>query len=201
MQIRLAKATDATNCLRIYGPIVRDTAISFEEAVPTTEEFATRISTTLERFPWLVCCDPSAPPDHSVVGYAYAGTHRDRAAYRWTTESAIYVDVNHQGKGIGHRLYAALFDILRMQGFQTVVAGATVPNASSVAIHERLGFKTIGVFQNVGFKFEKWHSTQWFELDLETNHAPREPIPLCELLRDEGAVKKFDAFRSKTRHR
>ncbi|MCB9849287.1 MAG: N-acetyltransferase [Phycisphaerales bacterium] len=181
MLIRLANETDAAACQRIYAPIVRDTAISFEEAIPTDDEMARRIGTTLAFFPWLVCCDGDAKGP--VVAYAYAGPHRTRAAYRWTVESAIYIATEHRGRGIGRRLYETLFEILRRQGYRMVVAGATLPNPASVALHERLGFKTVGVFQNIGFKFNQWYDTRWFEYDLKTKHAPREPIPLPDLLK------------------
>ncbi len=189
MQIRLATESDAAACLRIYKPVVENTAISFEETAPSVEEMTLRIRKTLTMWPWLVCYDPNLQPDQSIVGYAYAGTHRTRAAYRWTVESAIYIDENHRGKGIGNRLYRGLFGILRKQWYRTVVAGATIPNPASVKLHEQLGFKTIGVFNNIGFKFNQWHSTQWFELDLETNHAPHEPRPLPELLANDGLAE------------
>ncbi len=181
MRIRLADESDAPGCLRIYERIVRETATSFEEAPPTVEEMAQRIRETLSTYPWLVCCDDNTGSKPAIVGYAYANSHRKRAAYRWAVESAMYVDANQHGKGIGRRLYLALFDILRRQGYRTVVAGTTLPNDASVAIHQRLGFEPVGVFRNIGFKFNSWHDTQWFELNLNTSHAPAEPVPLSEL--------------------
>ncbi|GJM23608.1 MAG: N-acetyltransferase [Phycisphaerae bacterium] len=189
MIIRLARESDAAACLQIYESIVRETAISFEEIAPTVDEMSERIRTTIKNHPWLVCCEPDAKPGRPVAGYAYAGAHRARAAYRWTVESAIYVDHGCRGRGAGRQLYTALFNILRLQGYRTVVAGATLPNDSSIAFHGQLGFETIGVFHNVGFKFGRWHNTQWFELDLKTNHAPSEPIPLS-MLDENGEIAR-----------
>ena len=71
--IRLATKADAEQVQAIYGPVVRDTAVSFEVEPPTVEEMGRRIATTLEHFPWLVC-----ELDGQVQGYAYAGRHRAR---------------------------------------------------------------------------------------------------------------------------
>ena len=87
MLLRLAGPADAAGMLAIYGPIVRETPISFELEPPSEVELRRRIAATLERWPWLVCESGGA-----VAGYAYGAAHRRRAAYRWSVETSVYVD-------------------------------------------------------------------------------------------------------------
>jgi L-amino acid N-acyltransferase YncA len=120
---------------------------------------------------WLV-----AERDGDVVGYAYGGQHRERAAYNWTVEVSAYVDRNAHGTGLGRRLYTELFDRLRTMGFRLLVAGITLPNDPSVGIHEALGFEPVGVYKNIGYKNGQWWDVGWWQLDLgEPDHAPQEP--------------------------
>ena len=84
--IRLAQEDDAIAIQAIYAPVVRDTAISFEQDPPTVEEMRHRVTTTLARFPWLVC-----DHDGQVAGYAYASAHRSRAAYDWSVDVSVYI--------------------------------------------------------------------------------------------------------------
>lgn len=90
---------DAEVCRDIYAPYVGNTAVSFEESIPSVEEFESRIRSTTATHPWLVM-----EVDGRVVGYAYASRHRPRAAYRWTAEVTVYIDARHQRAGIGRRL-------------------------------------------------------------------------------------------------
>src|SRR5690606_11312317 len=113
--IRLARLTDADDIRSIYAPIVRDTAISFEYEVPNVAEMEARLAMVLASKPWLVY------EDGRVLGYAYATTFRERAAYNWTVEVSIYVDSSAHGRGIGRQLYATLFDVLRACGYHLVI--------------------------------------------------------------------------------
>ena len=119
---------------------------------------------------WLV-----AERDGAVVGYAYGGTHRSRAAYRWTVEVSAYIDRAAQRAGLGRLLYADLFERLRARGFRLLVAGITLPNEPSVGLHEAMGFELVGVYKNVGFKAGRWWDVGWWQLDLgePTNLGPR----------------------------
>jgi phosphinothricin acetyltransferase len=110
---------------------------------------------------WLV-----AERDGRVVGYAYGGPHRERAAYNWTVEVSAYVDRNAHRTGLGRLLYTELFDRLRSMGFRLLVAGITLPNEASVAIHEAIGFEPVGVYKNIGFKNGQWWDVGWWQLDL-----------------------------------
>lgn len=177
-RIRLATEADAAACQAIYAPVVRATTISFEAAPPSVAEMAARVRQTLPTFPWLVCVR-----DDTVIGYAYAGTYRARAAYQWSAEVSVYIGAEARRQGVARRLYTALFDLLRLQGYCNAYAGTTIPNPPSVALHEALGFQLIGTYARVGFKHGAWHDVKWFHLDLqpERPHLPRPPLPPAAL--------------------
>ena len=179
MLIRHADADrDGAACAAIYAPSVRDSAASFEEEEPTAEESAHRIRTIERRYPWLVAED-----ERTVVGYAYASPHRERAAYRWVAEAAVYVVEGSRRRGVGRQLYTALFGLLERQGIQVVCAGVTLPNDASVRLHEACGFEPIGVYRRIGWKFGAWHDVGWWELELApaTGEPPPEPGPPARL--------------------
>lgn len=168
---------DAVRVADIYRPHVVEGLVSFEEVPPTTEQMAERMRSTLARTPWLV-----AEEDGVVVGFAYAGRHRERAGYRWSVDISVYVDGPWHRRGVGRALYTELLDMLRRQGFVNVFAGITIPNPGSVGLHEQIGMRQIGVYEKVGYKFGEWHDVAWFGMRLtEPVDPPREPIPLPEL--------------------
>lgn len=172
-RLRLATPDDAAAVRAIYAPYVRDTTVSFELQVPEVDEVAGRITRTLERFPWLVAEEPSR-----ILGYAYAGPHRDRPAYQWTAEVSVYTASDAHRRGLGRALYTALFDLLRLQGLATALAGIAQPNPASVAFHEALGFRPVGVYPRVGFKHGAWRDVGWWSLRLGDGAAPAPPRPL-----------------------
>ncbi len=183
--IRAAVEGDGPTLAAIYGPVVASTPISFEEAPPTAAEMSARIVRGIGDYPWLV-----AQSDHEVLGYAYSGAFRARPAYRWTAEVSVYVRDGCRRRGVGKALYRSLFACLRRQGFRTAVAGATLPNAASETLHERMGFTPVGVYHKVGFKLGRWHDVGWFELALqELDEPPAEPLRFADI-RDmpEGQV-------------
>lgn len=176
--IRLARESDAGQMLDIYAPLVRETAISFELEPPTEEEFRRRVAATLEYAPWLVC-----ESDSGILGYVYASRFRPRAAYQWTVEVTVYVASSSQRRGIGRALYTSLLECLRVQGFCSAVAVIALPNPASVALHEGLGFRQVGVFPAVGYKLGQWHDVGWWRTALrECPHSPAPPVPPGRLL-------------------
>lgn len=170
MRMRPATEVDAPAIRDIYAPIVRDTHTSFEVEVPTAEEMARRIGTTTMTHPWLVAEDEGV-----VVGYAYATRHMERAAYAWSVTVSVYVAPSHHGRGVGTRLYRALFEELRARGFVNAFAGIALPNEASVALHTSLGFVPVGTYRHVGFKHGRWHDAAWFQLTLQA--PPEAPAP------------------------
>lgn len=145
--------SDADQIADIYRPFVTDTTVSFEEVPPSADEMRGRIASA---HLWLVDV-----VEGRVQGYAYATAHRSRHAYRFTTETSIYVPTHLHRSGIGRPLYQALLDQLTELGLATAVAGITLPNEASVRFHEAMGFTEVGVFPQVGFKFGQWHDTIW----------------------------------------
>lgn len=170
LSIRLATTADAAAIHAIYAPIVRSTAISFELEPPVVEEMRGRIAKTLHFWPWLVCERQGA-----VLGYAYASRHRERAAYQWSVDVSVYVAADQRGRGIGRALYTALFAILRAQGYRNACAGIALPNAASVALHEAMGMRPVGVYRHVGYKLGAWHDVGWWQGELQPPPATAEP--------------------------
>ena len=180
--IRLATAADGAAAAAIYAPIVDETSISFETVAPTAGEMGGRIASVLRYAPWLVCTRGGA-----VQGYAYASRHNDRAAYTWSVNVSVYVHAGHRRRGVAQALYASLFELLRLQGFYTAHAGITLPNAASVATHESMGFRPVGVYERVGYKKGAWHDVGWWQLPLRAREgAPRPPLTLEEAAAQPG---------------
>src|SRR3954471_10624847 len=140
--IRMANTGDAAAIAAIYRPHVTDAVTSFEVDPPGAADIAARLQAVLARTPWLVCTDAAGAP----IGYAYASPHRDRAAYQWSVDVAVYIHAGHHRRGVGRALYETLFALLRLQGFYVAHAGITLPNAASVGLHESLGFVPVGVY-------------------------------------------------------
>ena len=173
MVIRHAdSARDAEAIANIYAPFVADTVISFEDMAPAPAEMADRIERLATTHAWLVAEDAG-----EILGYAYACPHRERAAYRWTTEVTVYVDPRHQRRGAGRALYHALFGRLAERDYRIALAGIALPNDASVALHRACGFKRIGAYRGIGFKLGKWWDVEWWQLDLvvANGSAPGEP--------------------------
>lgn len=171
--IRLANESDAQKMLSIYAPLVRETPISFEVEAPSEAEFRQRIIGNLEGMPWLVC-----EIEGELSGYAYASSHRTRAAYQWCVESSVYIGAGHRKKGVGKALYTSLFKLLQLQGFYNVYAGITLPNPASVALHEAVGFELVGVYPLCGYKLDRWHDVGWWQLSLQQEHSASVHPPL-----------------------
>jgi phosphinothricin acetyltransferase len=178
IRIRLADPDrDAAAVAEIYRPAIESSIASFEEVAPSADEMARRIRATLIRTPWLVAC-----LGDSVIGYAYAGPHRERAGYRWSVDVSAYVHPDWHGRGVGRALYDELIPVLRRQGFVNVYAGIALPNPASVALHESIGMRRIGVYERVGWKTGAWLDVAWFGMRIaEPSEPPAEPIPLPAL--------------------
>ena len=155
--IRPAQESDAADMLAIYRPVVEQTATSFEESVPSLAEFSTRLNKYLKDW-----CAFVAEHSGRVVGYAYGSSHRERAAYRWSVETTVYVAAEAQRAGTGRALYGALLPALAQAGFCNAYAGVALPNTASVGLHEAVGFRSIGTFPRVGYKHGAWHDVAWF---------------------------------------
>ena len=173
-QLRLATEADAPGVLAIYGPFCDHTPTSFEAQSPSLPEMRERIRKITAQFPWLVC-----ERENEVIGYAYACGHRERAAYRWAVEAAVYIGDGNRRCGVGRALYTALFELLAAQGYFKVYAGITLPNPASVGLHAAVGFTSVGVYRGVGYKFGAWHDVGWWQKALQPEVAtPAEPVSI-----------------------
>jgi phosphinothricin acetyltransferase len=157
-RVRDACSQDAAACAAIYAPYVTDTVISFEDEPPTPAQMGERIARSLATRAWVVLED-----DGRVVGYAYGSPHQTRAAYRWACEVSIYIEPGRRRTGGGRALYEALFERLAARGFRMAVAGMTLPNEASVALHRAMGFESVGVYRRIGFKHGAWHDVAWVQ--------------------------------------
>ncbi|HEY8434470.1 MAG TPA: GNAT family N-acetyltransferase [Sphingomicrobium sp.] len=164
--IRLANRDDAEAIAAIYRPYVEHSHFTFEEVPPDASEIAERMSNPIH--PWLV-----AEEGRRVLGYASTSAMRNRAAYRWSVETGIYLAPEAQGRGIGRQLLGDHLDLLEERGFVTAIAGISLPNESSVALHEKLGFALSGIERGVGFKNGRWIDVGRWQRDL----APRTAEP------------------------
>ncbi|WP_249012391.1 GNAT family N-acetyltransferase [Conexibacter sp. DBS9H8] len=179
MQIRHADPDrDAAACVEIYRPFVIDSAVSFDISVPSVAEFTAKIAQLSQTHAFLVADDGG-----TVAGYAYSGPYRERAAYRWSAEVSVYVHPVYRGRGVGRRLYDALLALMRAQGMRTAIAGVTQPNPASMALHHSCGFRTVGVFERVGYKAGAWRDVAFLSLDLapELDPLASPPEPRAEV--------------------
>ena len=151
--IRPAAPRDLAAITRIYDHAVRHGTASFEIEPPDEAEMARRQQALLAGgFPYLV-----AEQDGMVAGYAYAGPYRARPAYRWSVEDSIYLDPRMQGRGIGRKLLERLIVEAQARKFRQMIAViGDSANAPSIELHRALGFRLVGTFDNVGFKFGRW---------------------------------------------
>jgi phosphinothricin acetyltransferase len=166
--IRLATPDDAEHVQVIYAPYCY-TPISFEMEPPSVEEMRGRLAKVLGPYPWLVWEEGG-----EVLGYAYASQHRERAAYRWSVDTTVYVRQGWQRRGVGRALYTSLLAVLPLQGYVNAYAGVTLPNPASLGLHEAMGFQSVGVYRQVGFKCGAWHDVVWFQRPLKPR--PGEPL-------------------------
>ncbi|HEX6534798.1 MAG TPA: GNAT family N-acetyltransferase [Gemmatimonadaceae bacterium] len=182
--IRLATPADAAALAAIYAPFVTDGVISFEFEAPDEAEMTRRLERVTAWTPWLVCDYHGA-----TVGYAYAGRHRERAAYQWSVDVSVYVRHDAHRAGIARGLYTSLFAILVRQGFRNAYAGITLPNPPSEGFHRAMGFRAVGVYHGVGHKMGRWHDVGWYERELAPRIAdPPPPMPFAAV-RDTPAVR------------
>jgi phosphinothricin acetyltransferase len=152
--IRPAAPADAAGVADLYAHHVLHGFGTFEEVPPTAEDVMERMAAVAERgLPWRV----AEAPDGRILGYAYAGAFRTRAAYRYTAETSVYVADGYQGKGIGRALLASVIEACESAGIRQligVIGGSD--NAGSIALHAAFGFEHAGILHNVGFKAGRW---------------------------------------------
>ena len=165
--VRDATASDAAALAAIYNHFVAGTVVTFEEAAVDAAEMARRVAEVQSAlWPWLVAVE-----NGRVAGYAYAALWKRRSAYRRTAEVTVYLDPAATGRGLGSLLYGRLFPLLERRGVHAVVAGISLPNPASVALHERFGMHKVAHFEQVGFKLGTWIDVGYWQCILGENRA------------------------------
>lgn len=149
--VRNATTQDAAQLVDLYNHYIRHTLITFEEEELTAAQFAERIQKISAHYPFLVYEEKG-----EILGFAYGNKWRERSAYRFALESSVYVRQGHFGKKIGNKLYEKLFEELKNQGCKQVIGVITLPNETSVRMHEKFGFEKVAHFKQVGLKFGQW---------------------------------------------
>jgi len=162
--IRLATPADADAICSIYNHYVLHTVVTFEEVPVTAAEMRHRMAEVQASFPWLV-----AEENGRLIGYAYAGKWRARSAYRFSTESTVYLAPDAVGRGWGARLYRELLPRLAALKVHAVMGGIALPNAGSVALHEKMGFRKVAHFEAVGWKENRWLDVGYWQMILGPN--------------------------------
>ncbi len=171
MLLRAAEPRDFHPIADLNNLFIATSAIHFSYDPVTPDELEAAWRATRERYPWIV-----AEIDGRFAGYAKAGTWRDRAAYAWTPESGIYVEDWARRRGVGRALYLRLFDVLRDQGYHSLIGGITLPNEPSVRLHESVGFTQVSLIPRAGWKFNAWHDVGFWQRNLAEPGAPATPI-------------------------
>lgn len=145
--------SDVPAITAIYRHYVENTAITFDTEAPGEEAIAEKYAGLKKLGHPLIVAEHNG----KVLGYAYASFYRPRAAYRFTCEDSIYLDPNETGKGLGRALLTELLAQSKAFGFRQMLAVITADTANSIAIHEKFGFRRVGQYEAVGFKFDRWH--------------------------------------------
>lgn len=189
--LRFATTADAAELVAIYAPYVTETAITFEYDVPSVSEFSQRIEETQKRYPYIV-----AECDGRIIGYAYAGAFKSRAAYDWAVETSIYVERDDRGHGTGTLLYEALESILALQGITNVNACITYAEKEdehvthgSVNFHRKHDYHLVGRFSRCGYKFDTWYDMVWMEKFIGEHKVPMpEMKPIGEVMAEAVSI-------------
>ena len=169
IDVREAGAADSAAMAAVYNHYIENSVATFETTAVTGEEFAARVSAVCAAgLHWLV-----ARRGDELAGYAYAAPWNQRYAYRLSVETTVYVSQAAAGQGIGSVLYDELFARLRADGYHVAIAGISLPNAASVALHEKFGMRKVAHFSEVGNKFDRWIDVGYWQVILEREeHTP-----------------------------
>lgn len=163
-KICAAQLEDAAQLAAIYNPYIQNTTITYEYEPLSTKAFQNRMKAIMKSYPFLVCIE-----NQTILGYAYASVHMERAAFSWDCELSVYIKREQHGQGIATALCNELFYILKQLGYLKIYSLIDFPNPSSEALHRKLGFQQIGIYQNTGYKHHAWRSLLVLEKDLVKN--------------------------------
>lgn len=168
--VRDATADDLPAIAALYGREVLHGTASFEMDPPSLAEMTARFTAVRGKgLPWLV-----AEIDGAFAGYAYASPFRPRPAYRYGVEGSIYVEEMARGHGVGRLLLNTLIERVRAMGLRHIIGAVSdsATSEASVRLHSALGFRDVGVYRQVGWKFGRWLNVTLMQLDLDPAGAP-----------------------------
>lgn len=157
--IRPAHENDLAAVKAIYDHQVHTGISTFDVEAPPMAYWRSRLESPDIGDHFLV-----AEVGNAAVGYAYSSSYRPRPGYRHTRETSVYLEEGAEGRGLGRQLYDGLLELLRTDDVRTALAVVALPNPASQALHRACGFTSLGVMHEVGFKFERWIDTEWWEL-------------------------------------
>ncbi len=182
--IRLATFDDLPAILTINNWAAQHTAANFAVEPETLELWQADWRDTHEMYPWFMAVDGD-----DVVGFAKAAPWKGRCAYHFTAEVTVYVEPSHHGRGFAKALCQKLIPILKAQGYCTLLAGITIPNAASERLHESFGFRRVALLERVGWKFDQWHDVGYWQLLLAApGHRPDHIKPVAEVVQKRLAM-------------
>ena len=159
--IRSFQIEDTQKLLDIYNYYVLNSTATFDVEPLTFEAFHNKIMLINQEYPVIVYVEKGC-----ILGYAYGSKFRPKPAYNKTVESTVYVKHDEHGKQIGTLLYKELLILLKKENYHVVLGVLTIPNEASVKLHEKLGFKKVAHFKEVGYKFDAWLDVGFWQLNL-----------------------------------
>jgi phosphinothricin acetyltransferase len=162
-RVRPGEPDDLAEIVAIYNHYVEHTPVSFELDPVRAEDRRAWLAEHRSGGRYRILVHPG--PDGHLLGWATTSPFRPRAGYATTVEASVYCRPDARGQGVGSELYGALFRAIQEEDLERIVAGITLPNPASVALHRRFGFRPVGVFTRVGRKFGKFWDVAWFERD------------------------------------
>lgn len=157
--IRSVSLQDTKAITTIYNEYVLNSVVTFETQPVEEDEMYSRITQISANYPYLVY-----ETDNEIAGYCYAHAWKEKAAYKFTVETTVYLSPGHTGKGIGRQLMQRLIEECRERGYHTLIACITEGNEASNLLHLKLGFKQVSRFEEVGFKSNRWLGVSDYEL-------------------------------------
>jgi len=159
MKIREIKLDDADQIAKLYNHYILNTHYTFETEPLRGENMQPRIQKIRKRHPFLV-----AEESEVILGYAYAEQFKLRDAYKYAAEVSVYVRNDSKQRGVGSQLYKKIFKELKNTNIHAIIAGIALPNVPSIKFHEKLGFKKVAHFEEVGYKLGRWVDVGYWEL-------------------------------------
>ena len=148
--IRKVTLEDAEAIQEIYNYYILNSIVTFDEEVKTLDEIKYKITDTIEKYPWFVLIE-----NETLIAFTYANQWKDKSAYNQSVEGTIYIKNKYEGKGIGTTLYTYLINYLKSNGYHSILGVISLPNDSSVILHEKLKFEKVAHFKEIGKKFNR----------------------------------------------